>query len=142
MARQEETVWGIHAGRIGDADTLFLKHDCVALGWHEMGDLSGLKPDREAFKATVAERYPDRKSGAIPVEAGQLFRFLHEMQTGDLVVYPSKHTREVHIGRIDGAYRYDPALNTIIRILGRSSGCVPYRVSISARAHCTKSVPQ
>lgn len=26
------TLWGIHAGATGDADALFLNHDCVALG--------------------------------------------------------------------------------------------------------------
>jgi restriction system protein len=32
--------------------------------------------------------YPDAKPGAIPTNAGQLFRFVHEMQVGDLVAYP------------------------------------------------------
>ena len=30
-------IWGIHAGRTGDADTLFLKQNCIAIGWEEMG---------------------------------------------------------------------------------------------------------
>jgi restriction system protein len=33
------------------------------------------------------------------------------MQPGDLVVYPSKIDRHIHIGKIAGAYRYDPSLN-------------------------------
>jgi restriction system protein len=37
-------LWGIHAGRTGDADSLFLKKNCVAVGWTKMGDLSALKP--------------------------------------------------------------------------------------------------
>ena len=55
-----------------------------------MGDLSPLNPDRDAFKAKVAEVYPEKKPGAIPNNAGQLFRFVHEMKRGDFVVYP-KH---------------------------------------------------
>jgi predicted Mrr-cat superfamily restriction endonuclease len=55
-----------------------------------MGDLAPLEPNREAFKARVAEVYPEAKLGAIPNNAGQLFRFVHEMAVGDLVVYPSK----------------------------------------------------
>lgn len=31
------------------------------------------------------------------------------MKPGDLVVHPSKADRQLHIGRIDGPYRYDPA---------------------------------
>lgn len=104
----ETTIWGIHAGRSGDADSLFLKKDCVAIGWHQMGDLTALKPDREAFKARVAEIYQGAKPGAIPNYAGQLFRFVHEMKVGDLVAYPSKQDRKIHLGRVEGDYRYDP----------------------------------
>lgn len=104
----ETTIWGIHAGRSGDADSLFRKKDCVAIGWHQMGDLSALKPDREAFKARVAEVYQGAKPGAIPNYAGQLFRFAHEMKVGDLVAYPSKQDRKIHLGRVEGDYRYDP----------------------------------
>lgn len=102
------TIWGIHAGKTGDADSLFLKKNCIALGWTKMGDLSVLKPDRDAFKSRVVEAYPDAKPGAIPGSAGQLFRFVHEMKPGDLVVYPSKRDRQIHLGRVEGGYRYDP----------------------------------
>ena len=44
----------------------------------------------------------------MPNNAGQLFRFVHEVEPGDLVVYPSKHDRQIHLGRITGEYRYDP----------------------------------
>jgi restriction system protein len=104
----ETVLWGIHAGKTGDADTLFLKKDCVAVGWAKMGDLGALKADRDAFKTRVAQVYPEKKPGAIPNNAGQLFRFVHEMKPGDIVVYPSKRDRQVHLGRIEGGYFYDP----------------------------------
>lgn len=47
-----------------------------------MGDLSALKPDHDAFKTRVAEVYPAARPGAIPNNAGQLFRFVHEMKPG------------------------------------------------------------
>ncbi len=110
MKEKDLTIWGIHAGRTGDADALFLKKNVVALGWSEMGDLSRYK-DREAFKEAVLQSYPDIKPGAIANNAGQLFRFIHEMNVGDLIVYPSKQDREVHIGVIEGEYTYNPQLN-------------------------------
>lgn len=110
MAEKETTVWGIHAGKTGAADELFLKKNYIALGWDKMGDLSKLKPDREAFKAKVAECWPDWKLGRIRNSAGQLFRFLYEMKPGDFVVYPSKQAREVHIGHIEGPYKHDAQL--------------------------------
>jgi restriction system protein len=109
MATTESVIWGIHGGRTGDADSLFLKQDRIALGWAETGDLAGLKADRDAFRARVAATYTDKTPAAVANSAGQLFRFIHEMKTGDLVVYPSKRDRHVHIGKIDGAYQYDPS---------------------------------
>jgi restriction system protein len=110
MAENEKIVWGIHAGRTGDADALFLKQNFIGLGWSKIGDLSRLRPDREAFKAKVAECWPEWKPGKIPNSAGQLFRFVHEIKIGDFVVYPSKRDRYVHIGQIEGPYKYDPNL--------------------------------
>ena len=110
MTTSDQTMWGIHAGKTGDADTLFLKKKFIAVGWDKCGDIGQLPPDREAFKARVTERYPGKKPGAIPNNAGQLFRFVHEMQPQHLVVYPSKRDRMIHIGRITGPYKYDAKL--------------------------------
>ncbi|MEI6800199.1 MAG: restriction endonuclease [Pseudomonadota bacterium] len=73
----------------------------VAIGWHELGDLQQYA-DRNAFKAAILEKIPDAKTGALPVYAGILYRFTHEIQAGDLVVYPSKHDRMVNIGKLTG----------------------------------------
>lgn len=108
MTTKDVAIWGIHAGKTGDADSLFLKKHFIAVGWMKMGDLSKLKADREVFKTKVVEAYPDKKPGAIPNTAGQLFRFVHEMKPGDLVVYPSKQDHQVHLGEIEGHYFYDP----------------------------------
>lgn len=101
-------VWGIHAGRTGDADVLFLKQNCIAIGWDAMGDLSKLAPDREAFKQRYVQAYPNAKKGGVATVAGVPYRFLHEMRAGDLVAYPSKQDKHVHIGRVEGPYRYEP----------------------------------
>jgi restriction system protein len=108
MHNAEANIWGIHGGRTGDADSLFLQKNCIAIGWAAVGNLGEIAADREAFKKSVAEAYPDKKPGAVPVNAGQLFRFVNEMKTNDIVVYPSRQDRQVHIGRVTGPYRYDP----------------------------------
>ena len=110
MAIHEKTIWGIHGGKTGDADSLFLKKSFIALGWHKCGNLGSLPPDREAFKKLVGKSYPDNKPASIPTNAGQLYRFVHEMKPDDLVVYPSRRDHAVHIGRIEGPYKYDPSL--------------------------------
>lgn len=101
-------VWGIHAGRMGDADSLFLQNSVIAIGWHEMGDLASIACNRDSFKSAVAKAYPNVKPGAVPNYAGQLLRFVGEMQIGDLVLYSSIRDRMVHFGRVEGAYVYKP----------------------------------
>jgi restriction system protein len=40
-----------------------------------------------------------------------LFRFVNEVRKGDLVVYRSKVTKLIHIGRIIDGYEYKPSLD-------------------------------
>jgi restriction system protein len=105
----ERPIWGIH---------MELHHGMrpaaegfVAIGWPKVGDLSKLPANREAFKKAVAAAYPSKKLGAIPVDAGTLFKFAHEMKRGDLVVYPSKPDRMVNLGVVQDQYRYDPQVD-------------------------------
>ena len=108
MVTNRKTIWAIRGGKTGDANTLFLQKNFVAIGWNEAGDLSKLAANREAFKQRISEIYPDAKPGAIPVNAGQTFRFVHEVKIGDLIVYPSKVDRLVHIGEITGNFQHSP----------------------------------
>jgi len=94
------TVWGIHMPEYIGADAIERGH--VAIGWPEMGDIGKLPADREAIKSAIFSACPEKKQGAVPVEAGVLYRFVHEAQKGDYVVYPSKHDRMVNIGKFTG----------------------------------------
>ena len=98
------TVWGVHMGaHVGDRP---IEGGYVAIGWPAMGDLTKIAPDREAFKAALVVAYPEKKAGAVPVDAGSMFKFLHEIQAGDMVIYPSKSDRMVNIGRFTGQATY------------------------------------
>ena len=103
MAEDEKRIWGIHT----QDDNLFLKENVIAIGWHKMGDLLLIDNNREAFKTKYIETYPDAKKGSIATGAGMLYRFCHEAQIGDYVVFPSKSNRQVNIGIVDGNYVYD-----------------------------------
>ena len=107
-----KTLWGIHAGSEGSADPIFREGGYLALGWSELGDLSLIEGTRPAFQTALIAAYPDAAAGAIPVWAGMLFRFLHELKEGDLVAYPSKVDRQIHFFRVKGTpYQYNPALS-------------------------------
>ncbi|HEY8580684.1 MAG TPA: restriction endonuclease [Beijerinckiaceae bacterium] len=103
-------IWAVRAGDAGQADALFLEHEQVALSFCEMGgDVSALPPTRGAFKEAFARGAPEARPGAAPVQAGQLYRFVHEMRIGDRVVYPRKSDRTLHWGEIVGPYVYEAA---------------------------------
>ena len=100
----EPIVWGVHMRE--EVGTGPIDGNYVAIGWHALGDLRVIPADREAFKAALSTHLPNTKQGALPVYAGILLRFVHEMQKGDIVIYPSKHDRMVNIGRYTGETDY------------------------------------
>jgi restriction system protein len=106
-------LWAIRAGSQGEGDHLFTEQNYIALGWVQMGNLEQIKPDRESFKKRYIEAYPNAVAAAVPNGAGQIFRFVHEMKTGDLVVYPSKVSRTIYIGRVRSGYIYNPTISSI-----------------------------
>lgn len=108
------TLWGIHAGRNGEVDRIFLSKNTplVAIGWDKVGDLSSIAKEREAYKQKLIECYSDIKSGAIPGSAGMLYRFVCEMSIGDFIIYPSKLDKQVHIGQVTGEYAHQPQLSS------------------------------
>jgi restriction system protein len=99
-------MWGLHMAEI-DASAP-VDGNFIAIGWQEMGDLSALSPNRDAYKARYVEVYPSEKPGAVPVKAGVSFRFACEMKVGDIIIYPSKPDKMIHIGVIEGDYIFHP----------------------------------
>ena len=99
---EEKRVWGIHTMD----DRLFLNNSVIGIGWKEIGDLSLIPADREAFKERYKQVFADSKPQAVATCAGMLFRFVHEIQIGDYVVFPSKFDRKINIGIIEGDYTY------------------------------------
>lgn len=101
---EEKRIWGIHTL---DAN-LFLHDNVIAIGWQQMGDLSSLPDTREAFKQRYAETYPEATKGSVANGAGMLYRFVHEVQIGDYIVYPSKPDRKINLGVVESEYFYCP----------------------------------
>ena len=104
MADVEKRIWGIHTYD----EALFLKDDKMAIGWKEIGNLREIPANRDDFKKKYVQVYPDASKGAVATCAGMLYRFCHEVQIGDYVVYPSKSDRMINIGEIIGNYEYVP----------------------------------
>ena len=106
----DSTCWGIHAGRTGDAHSLFLENNIIALGFAEFGNALKVDKSRDAFKAKFMEVRPGRKDGYYPIAAGQVYRYVYEAQKGDYAIYPSKIDKMIHIGEITGDYVFKPTV--------------------------------
>ena len=96
------TVWGVHMGvHVG---TEPVEKNYIGIGWSELGDLSQIDADREAFKFALQAKQPDSSMPSIRTQVATIYRFMHVVKTGDYVVYPCKSDRLVYIGIISGDY--------------------------------------
>jgi len=103
-----QRIWVIRAGSAGQADLVFVGSNQVALGFSEMGpEIGDLPASRGAFKDALG-RSSNLKPEAVPIHAGQLYRFVHEVLIGDKVIYPRKIDRTLWWGEITGPYVYEP----------------------------------
>lgn len=97
--------WTVRGGRYGEREQTALDEGLVILGWENLGDLS-LVASIEDLRRILHEAYPDAVERRIENWAHQLWRFVHAMQVGDLVVMPQKYKPVVAIGRLVGDYRF------------------------------------
>lgn len=83
-----------------------LKDAVVAVGGHELGDLSG-SPTLADLRVELRKRFPERSERAIGVFVGYWRPFLYDMAIGDMIAM-SLSGRRVAIGRVTGDYWYRP----------------------------------
>src|SRR4051794_34317476 len=99
--------WMIRAGQSGEREQAALDLGRVIAGWSETDDLSPYS-DRESLRDYIRSVYPSASRALVANWTGQLWRFLHVISEGDLVVLPLKgEARELVLGRITGPYFYD-----------------------------------
>lgn len=105
-------VWCIFPRRDKAVHDLFFESHSVGLGFSNLGDLRKLPPNREAFKAAFSKGvlvklfYPKR---TINILYSMIYRFVHEAEVGDLIIYPPTWIeRVIHVGRIKSDYYYLP----------------------------------
>ena len=97
---EEKRVWGTHS----EYDASFLERGIIGIGWKEMGNLSDIQSNREAYKEKYSTIFPNSKKMAVAVNAGQLYRYVCEALIGDFVVYSQRGSREISIGVIEGDF--------------------------------------
>ncbi|MDE0693643.1 MAG: restriction endonuclease [Gammaproteobacteria bacterium] len=130
-------MWMVRAESDGSLFQPFIEKEVVAIGWCDVGDLSGFG-SREALFAEVRERYPGRSAGAYASTAGMLHRFSKDVAKGDGVVSYDRSRRVYAVGKIAGEYSHDLGFNAdypnVRRVEWKATG-----VSRDALATATKN---
>lgn len=102
--------FAVRVGKSGDSENfaeLARNNGYVAIGWHQLGDLSWLidEPDDARARQRLAERYAEVLEVSGPrlnMGVALVWMFVREMKEGDVVVMPRTSAGLVHIGRVSG----------------------------------------
>ena len=108
-------LWGVRGGKDGKFEDTAVRRNTMALGWDKTGDLTKL--DQAAIRERLRDEYPDAGSRTLSSWSGQLYRFVNEISTGDIVVMPCKGKSYIFIGDVDGEYAFDPDTDSEFRHL-------------------------
>ncbi len=100
--------WLMRAGSGGIAKQFCLQHDVIAMDW-EVGDLSKLPDDLEAFKAAYRSAYPMDSKGQVDQNASTIHRFVHIMHIGNWVARSNAKDQWIYLGEVVGSYAFHPA---------------------------------
>lgn len=85
-----------------------LKENQIIIGWSEADGLLDMSLSWEQFREIIRSTYYTSESNLRRAggAAGHMWRFIREMNTGDLVVVP--HWSEFYVAEVTGAATYDP----------------------------------
>lgn len=100
------TAFMVRAGRGGYVIDDFKEKSCVAVGWRQLGDLSGVT-SRDELAKLYTKSYPEDKPGQIRAGLGQISRFRFDMRKGDPVITYDSGSREYLVGEVVSDYKYE-----------------------------------
>jgi len=107
-------LWMVRAGRHGEQEQKAIDNDFVTIGWNELPNLSKIRT-KDELKKLYNKVYPGQKKMAMANEVGQIWRFLKEINIGDLVALPLKTQAAIAIGEVKGNYEYRKDFGNLIR---------------------------
>lgn len=99
------SLWLVRAGKHGVQEQGALEHNVVVIGWNDFSDLSKVS-DKEALADIYAQLYPSSTKRKAASTVGQIWRFIREIQKGDLVAVPLKTQSGITIGQVEGDYEF------------------------------------
>lgn len=103
------STWLVRADRGGRLAPEFKSKSLVAIGWIEAGNTLDLAT-RDAFFQRMKEAYPEDSKPKQHNSAGQVFRFVREIQLGDRMISYDNARRMYLVGRVASSPQYSPEL--------------------------------
>ena len=107
--------WLVRAGRRGEQEQGALSNNIVTIGWNELPDLSNIKNKKE-LSELYHRVHPTAKKTQATSGIGQVWRFVREIQKGDLVALPLKTQSAITLGKVEGEYEYQKLADNIKHI--------------------------
>ena len=99
--------WLIHAGTNGEFEPIFLKDNRVYMTWGILDQDLGKLEEREALRTLIAQTYSDVKPWTVSRLTRQIWNFVRDIESGDLVILASKLRGGFYFGEIIGDYVFD-----------------------------------
>lgn len=102
----ERPITVVRAGAGGEHSAQFERIGIVAIGFGLAESLAGLS--REQVIDALSRRLPNGPTRRLLQNAGQLYRFAHDVQSHDIVVTPESGSRELIVGEVTSPYEFWP----------------------------------
>jgi len=109
------SLWVVRAGRYGEQEETAVKKHLVCHAWNELPDYSKVRT-KDELRSLYTEKYPRETEKQVISRLGQIWRFAHEIQKGDLVALPLKTESAFAFGRITGEYYYEQVAPNVMHI--------------------------
>ena len=103
----------VRGGVTGDDGHLSTQNSMSIVGWEDVPSLEAAA-SFGAVKALVVAAYPGESKRRHGNYAGQLHRFVNEIQEGDFILLPRMFGHQIVVGRVVGLYRYS-VINGVYR---------------------------
>jgi restriction system protein len=112
-------IWIVRAGSRGEREDFALENNVAVAGWPRCPFDLAEAGTRQEMGDILLKAYPHESIHTRANWVGQLWRFVQEIEVGDLILIPLKQRRYVAVGEISSDYYYVKENNPGFRHLRR-----------------------
>lgn len=105
MFKNDSRLWVVHISNNKHLAERAQDEGFMCIGWTRIGDLTSYDTP-EKLKGAYERAFPSKSMASVRSSYNQVYKFAHEMEIGEPVIYPIKASRDIFIGRIAGPYEW------------------------------------